>query len=93
MGSEVRIQFELNEERFAELEVLKDELGLKTKKDLLNNALSLLKWTVKEIKSGRIIASMDEQNGKYKELSMPIFSAVQVEPKNNKKGKHTFASV
>ncbi len=69
-----KIQIELSEEKVEELDVLKRELNLRTKKELFNNALSLLKWAAKEVKSGRIIASMDEESQKYKELCMPILS-------------------
>jgi len=34
----------------------------------------LLKWAVGSVKSGRTIASIDESNGKYRELEMPILS-------------------
>lgn len=77
MSDITRIQFELTTERLKALEALMIEIDVKTKKDLINNALSLLKWTIKEIKTGRIIASVDEKNEKYKELNMPIFSAIQ----------------
>ncbi len=69
-----KIQIELSEEKLEELDILKRELHLRTKKELFNNAVSLLKWAVKEVKSGRIIASMDEESQKYKELCMPVLS-------------------
>jgi len=67
----MRIQLEMNDERVKEIEKLMDERGIKTKKDLFNNALSLFEWAIMEIKSGKIIASVDEKQDKYKQLIMP----------------------
>ncbi|MFZ5453219.1 MAG: hypothetical protein ACOZF2_15275 [Thermodesulfobacteriota bacterium] len=72
----IRVQFEINEGKFKELEELMKKVGIKTKKDLLNNALTLLEWAVNERKAGRIIASIDEEEQKYKEVIMPILSNV-----------------
>ncbi len=66
-----RIQLELPDDKVRELEELMDEAGLKTKKDLISNALTLFKWAVKETKSGRVIASVDEENQRYREVLMP----------------------
>lgn len=71
-----RIQFELTDEQLAELEKLMAESGTKTRKDLLNNALTLLEWAINEKKGGRIIASVNEKENKYKELVMPILANV-----------------
>lgn len=70
-----RVQFELPEAKIKELETLMKEAGIRTKKDLFNNALSLLEWAIKEKREGRIIASIDEKNQKYKEVIMPLLSA------------------
>ncbi len=73
-----RVQFELSVDKLNELEALMHEVNVKTKKALINNALCLLKWAVKEVKKGRIIASVDEKAEKFTELNMPVLSAVQV---------------
>lgn len=70
-----RIQFELSEEKVHELESLMEEVGIRTKKDLFNNALTFLEWAIAEKKAGRIIASVDEKEKKYKEIVMPALSA------------------
>ncbi len=72
----IRIQFELPEEKVEELDTLMKEAHITTRKDLFNNALTLLEWAIKERKTGRTIASVDEDNKKYKELVMPVLSAV-----------------
>ena len=73
-----RIQFELSEDRNKELEALMEKTGTRTKKDLFNNALTLLEWAVKEKRSGRIIASVDEREKKFKEIVMPALENVTV---------------
>lgn len=75
-----RLQFELPEERVLELDNLAERTGLKTRVQLLNTALTLFEWAVREREAGRIIASLDEGNAKYKEIDMPGF------PNENKKG-------
>ena len=66
-----RIQLELREERLQELEELMRQTGTNTKKDLLNDALTLFEWAVNERKSNRTIASVDEGRQRYKEVVMP----------------------
>jgi hypothetical protein len=67
----IRIQLELSESRVRELENLMDETGLATKKDLINQALTLFEWAIREKRAGRMIASVDEASQKYKEVLMP----------------------
>ena len=74
-----RIQFELSDDKVAELEKLMAESGIKTKKELFNNALTLLEWAIKERRAGKTIASVDEKANRYKELLMPVLSAVTKE--------------
>ena len=68
----IRIQLEFPEEKVAQLEELMNELDVSTKKELINNALTLLVWAVRERKAGRLIASVNEMQGKYKELLLPV---------------------
>ena len=70
----VRVQFELNEQGIKELEKLMEATSVATRKDLFNNALTLLEWAVKERQKGRVIASVDETEEKYKEIEMPVLS-------------------
>ena len=50
------------------------DCGVTKKSELINNALVLLKWAVGAVKNGRTIASVDEKNGKYRDLEMPVLS-------------------
>ena len=66
------LQVGLNSERMAELESMISTGTRRTKTEILNTALTLLKWAVSEQLAGRLIASIDERNNVYKTLSMPI---------------------
>jgi hypothetical protein len=69
----MRMNIELPDARVDELKTLMNGIGVETYKDLFNNALTLLEWTVGEVRAGRSIASVDELTNKYRELAMPIF--------------------
>jgi Arc/MetJ family transcription regulator len=73
-----RLQIELDESKLKSLEELMRACGLRTKKDLINNALALLEWAVRERQRGNAIVSLDEGNDKYKEVYLPIFAHVEV---------------
>ena len=68
----MRIQLELAEDDVQELKDLMEEARIGSYKDLFSNALTLLYWAVREVKNGRVIASLNEKEPKYKELAMPI---------------------
>ena len=71
----VRVQIDFPEERIVELERLMKVCAIPTKKELLNNALSLFSWAVKEVGQQRKIASLDEASQQYRELQMPALQA------------------
>ena len=73
--SNVRIQVDFSTERVVELERLRKLCDLGTRKELLNNALSLFAWAVREVTEGRIVASLDEKTQKYRELQMPALQS------------------
>lgn len=89
-----RIQFELSDDRVKELEGLMEEVGIVTRKDFFNNALTLFEWAIKEKKAGRTLASIDEVNQRYRELVMPSLASVAssaetAEPSITEKSKET----
>ena len=71
-----RLQLDLTKEHLQELEALMKELGISTKKDLFNQAITLLEWAVTERKAGRIIASVDESQDQFKQLLLPAVERV-----------------
>ena len=73
----IRIQLDLPDEQVAELDKLMEETGIRTRKDLFNNALTLFEWAVKAKRAGNIIASIKEGEGRFKELLMPALENVR----------------
>jgi hypothetical protein len=73
----VRLQIDLDEGQMKELEQMMEEGKVRTKKDLFNAALTLLRWAMKERRAGKVIASVDEKRDTYKELEMPVLSEVR----------------
>ncbi len=73
----VRIQLDLPEDQVKELDELMKETGIVTRKDLFSNALTLFQWAVKSKRSGRIVASLDEETGNAKEIVMPALENVR----------------
>lgn len=67
---------EIDAEHTMALEDLMALGGIRTKKELLNNALTLLTWAAKEKVSGQIIVSMNEKDDTYKEIEMPFLERV-----------------
>lgn len=68
----VRIQFEVDSGELAKMDATRQMLGLRTRTQFFNYAINLVKWCMKERLNGRIIASVDETSGKYKELVIGI---------------------
>ena len=69
-------RYEFSELAVKDLKALMEETGITTEKELINNALTLLEWAIKERKAGRIIASIDETEKSYKAINMPILAKV-----------------
>jgi hypothetical protein len=67
-----RFQLDISRKHLEELESLMRELGISTKKDLFNQAITLLEWAATERKNGRIIASIDEAKDEYKQVALPV---------------------
>ena len=72
----MRIQLELPETQVAELKRLMEENGIDTYKDLFNNSLTMFEWALEEVKNGKVLASVDEKNEKYRVLVMPLLERV-----------------
>jgi hypothetical protein len=70
-GITPRLQIELTADKLQLLEDLRADTGIATKKDLVNNALTLLMWAVRETQKGRKIVSWDEETNQHKEILLP----------------------
>ena len=69
--NKVKFQFEMPQAYADKLEDLARQAGV-AKKDIINNALTVLEWAIEEVEAGRIIASVDETNDRYRELVLPL---------------------
>jgi hypothetical protein len=72
----MRIQYEVSDKQLEAIKALVEITGVKTRTELLNNALALFEWAVKEKKSGRTIASLDETDNVKRELVIPALSSL-----------------
>lgn len=72
-----RIQFNVPEDKLEELDALQKDMGLSTRKELFNNAVTLLQWAVNRKKEGKTIAALDGSRNKYRELVMPALQNVK----------------
>lgn len=66
-----RLQLDLTDTSDKLVERIMELCDLKTKKDVVENALILLAWAASNTKDGRTIAAIDESRGVYKEISTP----------------------
>jgi hypothetical protein len=72
----IRLQIEIDEAQMKELEKLAELSGVRTKKDLLNNALTLLKWAARQRMQGYAIQAVHHPDGIVKELEMPLLDTL-----------------
>jgi hypothetical protein len=72
-----RLQLDMQDESMKELDALVKQTGMKTRSQLFNVALSFYEWALRELSAGKIIASVDEVEQKYKEVEMPGFTQVR----------------
>jgi hypothetical protein len=72
----MRLQIEVTEDQDRHIQSLMEQTGLATKKDLFNNALTLLSWAIEEVANGNTIASVNEEENRYRVLQMPILTHV-----------------
>lgn len=70
--SKPKFQVEISADQEKEIERLMETCSIETKKNLFLNAMALLTWAVEEKKSGNAIGAIQEDEGRYKELVMPI---------------------
>jgi hypothetical protein len=67
----VNFQFQVPESQMQTIESLMATLGIKTKKELINQALTLLNWAVMQQKKGKALGVADREVGTFQELLMP----------------------
>ena len=70
-----RIQFEASEDTVKLIDDLMDKTDVTTRKEFLNNAISLMKWAIDKTIAGSTIAAVNEHDKMYRELQMPALMA------------------
>jgi len=75
----MRIQIELDELGVETMNHIKSAAKREemSHKEFFDNAIAFLNWGVKQLLKGRQIASIDEQNKNYTEMTMPLFERIQ----------------
>lgn len=73
-----QVRVEIPEDKWKELEQLMKECGLRTRKSLINNALTLLKWAVSERKKGNTVGSIDDKRKMYRVLQMTVLDKIKI---------------
>lgn len=72
-----RFQLDISEEDLQEIEAMMEKTGVSTKKEFINNAVTLLNWAIRQREQGNSIAAIDEAADIYRDLEMPILSKVK----------------
>ena len=72
-----RFQLDISDKRLKEIEALMELTNPATKKEFVNSAITLLKWSIRQRQLGCSIASYNDSTDHIKELAMPILDDVQ----------------
>ena len=84
----MRIQLELSENMVAQIKEIMKDANIKTYSELFSNALSVLIWTAKERRQGRVIFSVDKEQAEAKtELAVPLLDALAPVPTRGDAGE------
>lgn len=85
-GRPVRIQLEFDAARNTEIERLMELCDVRTKKELFSNALTFLNWGIRNVSSGRKVASISKKGRRNCiELEMPILDAAERNASNGQR--------
>lgn len=71
-----RFQMDLSSADMELINRLATLAGLKTKKELLMNAVTLFKWAAQEAMYGRTVCTVSESDGKIRQLELPALSTI-----------------
>lgn len=85
----MRVTLDLPKDRVDAIDQLAAEAGMETRKELFNNALSLLSWAVGEVRRGRNIMSVDDDEGTMRHLTMPFLAVLEAKAQAESKRKIT----
>lgn len=80
-----RLQLDLSDTHDELITELMAMCDLRTKKDVVENALILLGWAAKEAQEGLVVAAVDEENKIYKELQTPALIGARAKGERKRK--------
>lgn len=72
----MRLNFEVSDARIQELKDLQGETRTDSMKELVNTALTMLEWAVKEVGNGNEIAAINEDEKAYRVFITPLLERV-----------------
>lgn len=91
-----RFAFDITPPEEDKFERLKAEFHCKSNADFVMLGASLLEWAAQQIRAQRIVGSLDDGNGVFRELMVPAFAAISIAPDSSpttKPAPHRPASV
>jgi hypothetical protein len=97
MAKLYKLQVELSDGQLEILNELQEAGDLRTKKELLDNAFTLLKWAVRQKREGNLIVSLNKETGAVRELEFPYLQRaaekrpIDSAPSGTPKGQGTAA--
>ena len=85
--SKTRVQLDMSAAEIQRLNWIMEVCDLTTRKELFNNALTILEWATRETVDGRKIASFDDTTKDRYILSMPALNAAANQARHTEKGQ------
>jgi hypothetical protein len=80
-----RLQVELDKSFMETVESLQTVGGLRTKKDVVENSLTMFKWAAQEKVFGCAIVAVNPKDGTYAELQMPVLEVIATKGAGSRK--------
>ena len=71
-----KLTLDIPEDRMKKLEGLMYLSGIETKAELLNNAVTLFEWMVRQAIKGNKIASIDTAHQEFRVVTTPVLDAL-----------------
>jgi len=73
-----RVQLDFSDKHFEEIVKLQAITNITTRKDLFESALTLLEWSLEQVKDGKKIGCYDKDEDNFCEIVMPIFRNINI---------------
>lgn len=72
----MRIQLDVSKQNAQQIKSLMCRADFRTHSDLFNNAVTLVEWAIRQVERGSVIAAVDTDHDRMRELSMPFLKHV-----------------